>query len=70
MMSDEHQSPIIASTTVKIQSPRYGGADEHINPAVDVVPKNFYSAENSDFLLSEKYDYVLDAIDHNPASCI
>jgi tRNA A37 threonylcarbamoyladenosine dehydratase len=38
---------------------------KHINPAVDVVPcKDFYSAGNSDFLLSEKYDYVLDAIDH------
>jgi len=37
----------------------------HINPDVDVVPyKDFYSAENSDFLLAEKYDYVLDAIDH------
>jgi len=36
-----------------------------INPAADVLPcKDFYSAENSDFLLSEKYDYVLDAIDH------
>ncbi len=38
---------------------------KRINPAVDVVPcQDFYSAENSDFLLSEKYDYVLDAIDH------
>jgi len=37
----------------------------HINPDVDVVPyQDFYSAENCDFLLSEKYDYVLDAIDH------
>jgi tRNA threonylcarbamoyladenosine dehydratase len=36
-----------------------------INPAAEIVPcKDFYSAENSDFLLSEKYDYVLDAIDH------
>jgi tRNA A37 threonylcarbamoyladenosine dehydratase len=36
-----------------------------IHPEVDVVPcKDFYSAENSDFLLSERYDYVLDAIDH------
>ncbi len=35
-----------------------------INPVVDVVPcKDFYSAENSDFLLAEQYDYVLDAID-------
>lgn len=35
-----------------------------INPAVDVVAcKDFYSAENSDFLLSEDFDYVLDAID-------
>jgi len=37
----------------------------HINPDVDVVPyTDFYSAKNSDFLLAEKYDYVLDAIDH------
>ena len=37
----------------------------HINPAADIVPyKDFYSAENSDFLISQKYDYVLDAIDH------
>jgi len=37
----------------------------HINPVVNVVPcKDFYGAENSDFLLSERYDYVLDAIDH------
>jgi tRNA A37 threonylcarbamoyladenosine dehydratase len=36
-----------------------------INPSAEVVPcKDFYSAENSDFLLSENYDYVLDAIDH------
>lgn len=36
-----------------------------INPAADVVPcKDFYGAESSDFLLSEKFDYVLDAIDH------
>jgi tRNA threonylcarbamoyladenosine dehydratase len=36
-----------------------------INPAADILPcKDFYSADNSDYLLSEKYDYVLDAIDH------
>lgn len=36
-----------------------------INPAADIVPcKDFYSAETSDYLLSEKIDYVLDAIDH------
>lgn len=36
-----------------------------INPSADVIPcKDFYSAETSDFLLSENYDYVLDAIDH------
>lgn len=36
-----------------------------INPSADVIPcKDFYSAESSDFLLSENYDYVLDAIDH------
>lgn len=35
-----------------------------INPEAVIVPcKDFYSAENSDFLLSDKYDYVLDAID-------
>jgi tRNA A37 threonylcarbamoyladenosine dehydratase len=36
-----------------------------INPAADILPyKDFYSAENSDFLLSPGYDYVVDAIDH------
>jgi len=36
-----------------------------INPQADIVPyKDFYSAENSDFLLSADYNYVLDAIDH------
>ncbi len=36
-----------------------------INPRADIIPyKDFYSAENSDFLLSGKYDYVVDAIDH------
>jgi tRNA threonylcarbamoyladenosine dehydratase len=36
-----------------------------INPRADIVPyKDFYSSENSDFLLSSNYDYVVDAIDH------
>ena len=36
-----------------------------INPQADIVPyKDFYSAENSNFLLSADYDYVVDAIDH------
>jgi tRNA A37 threonylcarbamoyladenosine dehydratase len=36
-----------------------------INPGAEIVPyKDFYSADNSDFLLSTGYDYVLDAIDH------
>ena len=36
-----------------------------INPQAEITPyKDFYSAENSDFLLSADYDYVLDAIDH------
>ena len=36
-----------------------------INPQADIVPyKDFYSAENSDFLLAQGYDYVVDAIDH------
>ena len=36
-----------------------------INPEADVVPfKDFYSAENSDFLLGQGLDYVVDAIDH------
>lgn len=36
-----------------------------INPQADIVPyKDFYSAENSDFLLSADYNYVVDAIDH------
>jgi tRNA A37 threonylcarbamoyladenosine dehydratase len=36
-----------------------------INPQAEIIPyKDFYSAENSDFLLSADYDYVVDAIDH------
>lgn len=36
-----------------------------INPDAEIVPyKDFYSAENSDFLLSQGHDYVVDAIDH------
>jgi tRNA A37 threonylcarbamoyladenosine dehydratase len=36
-----------------------------INPQAEIMPyKDFYSAENSDFLLSADYDYVVDAIDH------
>lgn len=36
-----------------------------INPQADIVPyKEFYSAENSDILLTSDYDYVVDAIDH------
>lgn len=36
-----------------------------INPHAEIIPyKDFYSAENSDFLLSADYDYVVDAIDH------
>jgi len=36
-----------------------------INPRADIVPcKDFYSADTSDFLLSQKLDYVVDAIDH------
>jgi tRNA threonylcarbamoyladenosine dehydratase len=36
-----------------------------INPQADIIPyKDFYAAENSDFLLSPGYDYVVDAIDH------
>ncbi len=36
-----------------------------INPDAEIIPyKDFYSAENSEFLLSTDYDYVLDAIDH------
>jgi tRNA A37 threonylcarbamoyladenosine dehydratase len=36
-----------------------------INPAADIVPfKDFYAADNSDFLLAQRYDYVVDAIDH------
>jgi tRNA A37 threonylcarbamoyladenosine dehydratase len=36
-----------------------------INPHAEIIPKkDFYSAENSDFLLSAEYDYVVDAIDH------
>jgi tRNA A37 threonylcarbamoyladenosine dehydratase len=36
-----------------------------INPQAEIIPfKEFYSAENSDILLSTGYDYVVDAIDH------
>jgi tRNA A37 threonylcarbamoyladenosine dehydratase len=36
-----------------------------INPAAEIIPyKDFYGAENSDYLLSTGYDYVVDAIDH------
>lgn len=36
-----------------------------INPDAEIIPyKDFYSAENSEFLLSADYDYVVDAIDH------
>lgn len=36
-----------------------------INPDADILPcKDFYGAESSGFLLSERFDYVLDAIDH------
>lgn len=36
-----------------------------INPDIDIkVFREFYSSESSDLMLSEHYDYVLDAIDH------
>jgi tRNA threonylcarbamoyladenosine dehydratase len=36
-----------------------------INPDAEIVPyRDFYSAENSDYLLSGRLDCVLDAIDH------
>jgi tRNA A37 threonylcarbamoyladenosine dehydratase len=36
-----------------------------INPDAEVVPyQDFYAAENSEFLLADHYDYVVDAIDH------
>jgi tRNA A37 threonylcarbamoyladenosine dehydratase len=36
-----------------------------ISPQSEIVPyQEFYAAENSDFLLSDRYDYVVDAIDH------
>lgn len=36
-----------------------------INPEAEIIPfKDFYTAENSDFLLASSYDYVVDAIDH------
>ncbi len=36
-----------------------------INPKAEIVPyQDFYSAENSEFLLGDGYDYVVDAIDH------
>ncbi|PLX81780.1 MAG: tRNA cyclic N6-threonylcarbamoyladenosine(37) synthase TcdA [Desulfuromonas sp.] len=39
-----------------------------INPGADVIPlQEFYSAETSDALLAEPFDYVLDCIDHMTA---
>ncbi|HEX8961151.1 MAG TPA: tRNA threonylcarbamoyladenosine dehydratase [Geobacteraceae bacterium] len=36
-----------------------------ISPEAEIVPyRDFYAAENSDFLLSPGHDYVVDAIDH------
>ncbi|UFS70831.1 tRNA threonylcarbamoyladenosine dehydratase [Geomonas sp. RF6] len=36
-----------------------------ISPDAEIVPyQDFYSADNSDFLLADHYDYVVDAIDH------
>lgn len=36
-----------------------------INPAAEIIPvKEFYSSESSSELLCEKFDYVIDAIDH------
>lgn len=36
-----------------------------INPQAEIVPfKEFYSADNSHFILSPGFDYVVDAIDH------
>lgn len=36
-----------------------------INPDAEIIPyQDFYAAENSEFLLADGYDYVVDAIDH------
>ncbi len=36
-----------------------------INPDAEIVPyRDFYAAENSEFLLAGPYDYVVDCIDH------
>ncbi len=36
-----------------------------INPQAEIVPyRDFYSAENSEFLLAGPFDYVVDCIDH------
>lgn len=36
-----------------------------INPAAEIVPfRDFYAEDNSDFLLGQRLDYVVDAIDH------
>ena len=36
-----------------------------ISPQTEIIPfQDFYDAENSDLLLAEHYDYVVDAIDH------
>lgn len=41
------------------------GRLQRINPDAEIVPlKEFYAAENSNQLLSRRFDYVVDAIDH------
>jgi tRNA A37 threonylcarbamoyladenosine dehydratase len=36
-----------------------------ISPQAEIIPyQDFYEAKNSDFLLADHYDYVVDAIDH------
>jgi tRNA A37 threonylcarbamoyladenosine dehydratase len=38
---------------------------QQINPVAEIIPhRDFYGAESSSFLLSDRYNYVVDAIDH------
>ena len=51
----------VGCSKVQVMSHRLG----LINPSAEIVPlREFYSADNSDYLLSRKFDYLVDAIDH------
>lgn len=51
----------VGRAKVVVMSERLRG----INPEAEILPyKEFYSADNSELLISSRYDYVIDAIDH------